>query len=245
MRSIALSVAIGLPSCFVAAALIGEPVTAQQAKKVEAPPRVVTMSSEDVGGTWVGKQGGKTTAGFYSQRVGNKETVALGFYKDSSKAVATDFAIACDSDGVFFQVVDDKGKIHVVPVTALLKLNDEGKVNAIRGPPEAVGGIGDRDLGKRLLVKLVKARAVDRLMSHGLTDAGVAAMTKPLTRAEAKALVDTVDDELIIKHASETYPKAFGEGGRLADLVDWLASHKEEILALVKFLISLLALFGI
>ena len=111
--------------------------------------------------------------------------------------------------------------------------------------PATVGGILDgENLGKRVLVRVVKARAVDRLVSHGFADV-TGKKGKTFTREQAREMVDSIDDDLILKHAQEKYGAAVvGEGGRLEALVQWLIDHKEEILALVKFVISLLALFA-
>ena len=114
-----------------------------------------------------------------------------------------------------------------------------------KAAPLTVGGILDGDgIGKRVLVRVVKARAVDRLVSHGFSDV-TGKKGKTFTREQARELVDSIDDDLILKHAQEKYgEKVVGEGGRLEALVQWLIDHKEEILSLVKFVISLLALFA-
>jgi ribosomal protein L10 len=56
----------------------------------------------------------------------------LGFYRNQSKnnvgnTMACDFGISARPDGVTLQIVDDKGKIHFLPVTALLKLSEPPK----------------------------------------------------------------------------------------------------------------------
>ncbi len=78
-----------------------------------------TIEKGDMQGAWVNS--GTTTAGFYARD--SQGQAALAFYKDrTGKPKAADFAITAMKDEMFFQIVDDKGEVHKVPVTALLKL---------------------------------------------------------------------------------------------------------------------------
>ncbi len=76
------------------------------------------------GGVWVQDANSPNTApvgGFYSTRLGGKPSAVLSFMC-SPQSRGAEFAISSDKDGVTFQVVDDKGEVHFVPATALLKL---------------------------------------------------------------------------------------------------------------------------
>ena len=211
-----------------------------------APPKPASWYSltnaSDAGGLWVQRDGAKPIGALYASKIGGKDNAVLGFYCDSTKAQAHDFAIIADADGVRFQLRDEKGELVILPTSALAKLADV-QPKLARGPPEAIEGIGRGDIGKRLLLKLVKARAVERLTTHGFKDAGKAD-SKPLSREKAKALVAEVDDEVILKHIVEKYGDEIGEGGKLESLLQWLVDHKEQILQLVKFIVTLLALFA-
>jgi hypothetical protein len=109
--------------------------------------------------------------------------------------------------------------------------------------PKVVQGLLG-DAGKRILLRHVRSRAIDTLVSDGVTVPGGGKRT--YTRAEAKKAVAGIDDDTILGLAAEKVPAAFqaGEGGRLAALVDWLLAHQDQIMALVKLVMSLLLLFG-
>ncbi len=106
--------------------------------------------------------------------------------------------------------------------------------------PKVVEGLGDGRLRDRLLLAVVRARAVDHAIKHGVPVAGGG--TRKVTREEAQKLADKVSDEAILR-AAKVYGAPVGEG-RLAALFDWLVAHKEQILELVKFVLSLFALFA-
>jgi hypothetical protein len=86
--------------------------------------RTSTVPTGQTSGYWVEAGNPENTTGtLYA----TPDSTVLGFYRTTKGGKACDFAIAATKDGVTFQVVDDKGKVHHVPVTALLNLADGGK----------------------------------------------------------------------------------------------------------------------
>lgn len=85
------------------------------------------VDSSTAGGLWVKPTGNsKATAGFYAT---NYHGPALSFDTGRSGRDhgAHDFAIIADDKEVSFQIVDKNGKVHFLPVTALLRLADKTK----------------------------------------------------------------------------------------------------------------------
>lgn len=89
-------------------------------------PGYVLADAGGTSGLWVQQPGAKTCATLYAQRLGDSDSVALGFYRDTTKAkTGCDFAVGCSANGIVLQIRDDAGKLHLLPVTALLKLEGE------------------------------------------------------------------------------------------------------------------------
>lgn len=102
--------------------------------------------------------------------------------------------------------------------------------------PQVVGGIGDGELIQRVLIRRLRDRAIDRAVRDGIPVPGGG--TRKVSRAEAEKLVKRVSDEEIV-----SYAKAKGAKGGLGDgsFLNWLWENREAIL---KFILSILALFG-
>ena len=105
--------------------------------------------------------------------------------------------------------------------------------------PEPLGVVGagkadDIPRGHKLLYRLARNRAVDDVMA-----------AKKVSRAKAKELIDRyADDDSLHALAMEAGLKiaaAPKEGGRLESLLDWLLAHQDQILALIKLILTLLA----
>lgn len=112
-------------------------------------------------------------------------------------------------------------------------------------PPAIGAGVEARESGaaKRLLVKVVRARAVKELMARGFQSVG--GDPRPLSREEAERLVAQLDDEQILVGAHQV--GKLGDGtilARLGAVFDWIMAHKEEIAAIVKWVLGLLMLFA-
>lgn len=97
--------------------------------------------------------------------------------------------------------------------------------------------------GHRLFAKFMKNRLAAQLQKDGF--ASVGGDPKPLTRGRAWELVDRLDDETVVAAAVQS--KAVGDGAfldRLGNVIQWLVDHKEQILSVIKFLMTLLAVFA-
>ncbi len=88
-------------------------------------------------------------------------------------------------------------------------------------------------------LKLLRILAVNYAVEHGVP-AGDGSVKK-VTRAHARALAEHVTDEQITKGL-----RVYGapSEGRLEDFFDWVLAHREEIAELVKWIVSLFALFA-
>lgn len=222
---------------WVAGVLLWVSVPANSAPPKAAERWYSLTNAHEAGGLWVQRDGAKPIGSLYASRIGGQDHAVLGFYRDGSKAEAHDFAIVTDADGVRFQIRDDAGKLHWLPASALLKLTD-GNPKVIRGPPEAVEGVGKGELRKRLLLDVMRHHAVNRLVRDGLkTPDG---KVRKVDRDEARELVAKVKDETILAMAVEKGAPV-GEGGKLEALLDWILAHKEEIIRFIMLLISLFA----
>ena len=97
--------------------------------------------------------------------------------------------------------------------------------------------------GHRLFAKVIRNRLRERLQKDGF--ALIGGNPKPLTDLEAAVLVNRLDDSELVAAAVQT--KAVEDGSlfdKLGGVIDWLLSHKDQILSIIKVLLSLLALFG-
>lgn len=91
---------------------------------------------------------------------------------------------------------------------------------------------------EKLVLAVVKARVIAKLQSDGVNG-------KKLSRAEAVELYERLDDEVIrgcVHEAAPDLAKAIGEGGPLARLLEWIRTHPDEVAAIIKLILSLLAL---
>lgn len=113
-----------------------------------------------------------------------------------------------------------------------------------KAEPKPVEGLFDGKLRQKVLLTLVRHRAIAQMQKDGFKAVGGA--DKPLTRDQAEALYDKLTDDVILGAVKEASPKAvgaIGEGGFLANLLEWIRTHPEELAAIVKLILSLLALF--
>lgn len=110
------------------------------------------------------------------------------------------------------------------------------KVEQVEGP------IRDR-LRERVVLSIVRHRAIDRLEREGFTLIGKD--SRPMSRERARELVDRLDDETLIGCVREASPQVYGklgDGQLLSNLMTWIADHQEEILAILKLILSILVL---
>lgn len=73
-----------------------------------------------VGGFWTSHKPDQPFASMY----GEHGTVWIGVMQ-SHRSKGFEFAIVAEKDGVRFQIIDEKGDVHSIPVTALLKLEEK------------------------------------------------------------------------------------------------------------------------
>lgn len=207
-------------------------------------------------GLWVQPNGSDGPYGaLYSQRQGNY--AVLGFSRSAKAEDAKlgrihDLAFIADAAGVRIQVVDENGDVHSIPATALLKLEEKKPVPtrydftpaAADKPaakssdtpvvPKAAADPDAIPAGHKFLYAVARTKAITEY-----------ARTKGVSRAAAREKVDSLDDATL--HAAVqasgafTTIKAQPSGGRLSDFLDWLLAHQEQIAALVKLILSLLA----
>lgn len=84
--------------------------------------RLDTSDTGNVQGHWVSNADG-ATAGMYAK---TGEGASVVFYKNANQPHnGADFAVTARNNEVVLQVVDDKGHVHFIPVTALLNLKDK------------------------------------------------------------------------------------------------------------------------
>lgn len=95
-------------------------------------------------------------------------------------------------------------------------------------------------LADRAKLELVRLLAIQHAVREGVPNGD--GTFKKVTRAQARKLADQVTDEQILK-GMVVYGAPAGEG-RLESLFDWILEHKEEIAELVKWVVSLFALFA-
>jgi hypothetical protein len=111
-------------------------------------------------------------------------------------------------------------------------------VVVVAADPVPVQGLGDGKLRERIVLGIVKSRVLKKLETEGIDG-------KKYTRAEAIALYEKLtDDDIkgVVKEASPKTYAAIGEGGFLANLLQWIKDHPEEVAAIIKLILTLLAL---
>lgn len=187
-----------------------------------------------VGGYWTKYRSG----GPLAVMTGEHNQHFVGFMVNSSKSKACEFAISVDRERVQFQIMDEAGNFHWLPVTALLKLKDpvvhekdcDVAVEQTKGSdaPVAKDAI---PAGHRLLYKLARVRA-----------AGELADKEKISRRAARekideALTDAQLHELVTAAGLSVKPQI--SSGKASDFIDWLLAHQDIILAIVKILLSL------
>lgn len=94
--------------------------------------------------------------------------------------------------------------------------------------------------GKRLFASVVRRKAVATLMKDGFLICG--GDPTPLSKEQATALLDSIDDDTIVAAAQSA--KIIGDGkflDRLTAVIDWLLENKDKIAAIVRWLLALLA----
>jgi hypothetical protein len=126
------------------------------------------------------------------------------------------------------------------PATMPTKPADPPKIEA--APPQVEGPIRDR-ARERVLLAVVQSRAIKQMEKDGF--ALVGRNGTPLTRQEAESLYSRLTDEVVIGAIKEASPKAYGalgDGTLIANFVKWIADHQDEILAVLKFVMMILAL---
>lgn len=126
------------------------------------------------------------------------------------------------------------------PVPVEIKLVQPAPAAA--SPDEQVVGAQARRMGpaRRFFVDVARRRLQERLEKDGFALIGKDAT--PLTPAQAEQLVGRLSDDVIVTGAIES--GAVGDGkllDRLGAIVEWLVAHQDQILLLLKFLMTLLA----
>jgi len=99
--------------------------------------------------------------------------------------------------------------------------------------------------GKRLFAKLIRARLATRLQKDGF--ALVGGNSKPISEEKAWELVEQLDDDTVVAAAVQSKAEGLGDGtllDKLGNVIQWIIDHKEQILAIIKVLMTLLALFA-
>lgn len=92
---------------------------APEAQKPIRGPGYTLDSAGGVGGLWVSRDYKSPFAAIYSDR--RLDNAVIGISRDQS-GQGFDFAVSADRDGVTLQIRDEKGKLHHLPASALLKL---------------------------------------------------------------------------------------------------------------------------
>lgn len=121
------------------------------------------------------------------------------------------------------------------------------EINLVQPPPvaeevQAVGATQGRRLGpaRRFFVDVIRRRLADRLQQDGFSLIGKD--PTPFSAAKAEELVGRLNDEQIVAGAIES--GAVGDGkllDKLGAIVEWLVDHQDQILLLLKFLLTLLS----
>lgn len=120
---------------------------------------------------------------------------------------------------------------HVQSVTPVPEI-----VNAWGQPVEKVG---DGKVRERLFLALVKHKVIAAAVKDGMKrDKAEATWDKLIKDVGVDGLME------LAKEASPKLAKEVGEGGPLARLIQWIKDHPDEVLAFIKFLMTLFALFA-
>ena len=97
--------------------------------------------------------------------------------------------------------------------------------------------------GERLFVSVVRHHAARELQRDGFKCVG--GDPRPLSKAEGETRLGKLDDAQILARARES--GRLGDGKfleKLGKVFEWFYAHKDQIIELVKIVLSLLALFG-
>lgn len=211
-------------------------VAAPTAKTSAAP----VSSDIHVGGHWTRSNAG----GPYAVMNGGRDHAFIAVSKSESSQ-ACEFAIVGDKNGVRFQIIDEKGDYHSIPATSLLKLVEP------RVKPPAVGEcwyVADTKpktsdspaaakaddgvpAGHRVLYAIARTKAITQL-----------AKKENISRAAAKERIDEISDDALhaaVMASGAITIKAQPVGGKLTDFLDWLVTHQDAILAIVKIILAL------
>lgn len=110
----------------VALALLAGVALSESSRPVaaEGNPGYALAGGADVGGLWVQRDSKSPFAAVYSQDIGGRDVAVVGLSRNQ-KGDGHEFAIVANRGEVYFQIRDEKGKFHFVPVQALLKLADK------------------------------------------------------------------------------------------------------------------------
>lgn len=189
------------------------------------------------------KQDAYYTGGFWSPQ--HKVAPFASMYGDESRAwlgvmrspssKGFEFAVIAEKGEAVprFQIIDEKGGYHSLPVTALLKLQDASAIAPPKSSDAPVAKAEGPPPGYKLIFGLARAKA-----------AGELAKKENISRAAARQKIDdAIDDATLLDLVKEAkvVVKAQPAGGKLTDFLEWLADHKEVIMAIVAIIMSLFA----
>lgn len=112
---------------------------------------------------------------------------------------------------------------------------------------QAAGDVGERNReareGRKWFAKVIRARAAKELQRDGFKLVG--GPEKPLDERAAWALVAKLDDDALVAAAKQT--GAIGDGSvldRLGSVLQWIVDHQEQIVAVIKIVLTILMAFG-
>jgi hypothetical protein len=114
---------------------------------------------------------------------------------------------------------------------------DTPKATPKTADPKVVEGLGDGEILKRIVLRRVRDRAVDKAVRDGIPVPGGG--VRKVSRAEAEKMVAGVTDAEIMEYAKLKGAPIQGLGD--GSLLRWLWENKE---AIIKFILSILALFA-
>lgn len=149
----------------------------------------------------------------------------------SPSSKACEFAIIAERNEVRFQIIDEQGEFHSLPVTALLKLADKPKSSDTPATPAAAKD--DIPRGYKVLYAIARTRA-----------AGELAKKENISRAAAREKIDSISDAELhaqVKAAGIAVAKEYPGEGKLKAIIDWLIEHQDAIRAIVTLLLSIFA----
>ena len=121
-----------------------------------------------------------------------------------------------------FELWLEDGRLVYKPVPKVM----EAASPAVPAPKFAANPEAASDRHGRLFYRVVKDRVFGQLVDRGVP------------RDKARKLVDTLSNESVDVYAAHVQIKEGIGDGRI---LDWLLDHREEILALIKLIVSLLA----